>query len=41
MELVKKDKRFSEKGIIGSPKVVNEGVIWGLSFPPDKGGLMT
>jgi 3-hydroxyacyl-CoA dehydrogenase len=37
---VKKGKELLDQGIIDSPKTIDVGMIWGIGFPPDKGGPM-
>jgi 3-hydroxyacyl-CoA dehydrogenase/enoyl-CoA hydratase/3-hydroxybutyryl-CoA epimerase len=39
-EFVKKGKELLDKGIVDSPKTIDVGMIWGIGFPPDKGGPM-
>lgn len=39
-EFVKKGKELLDRGIVDSPKPIDVGMIWGIGFPPDKGGPM-
>jgi len=39
-EFVKTGKHLLDKGIVDSPRVIDVGMIWGVSFPADKGGPM-
>jgi 3-hydroxyacyl-CoA dehydrogenase/enoyl-CoA hydratase/3-hydroxybutyryl-CoA epimerase len=39
-EFVKKGKELLDQGIVDSPKTIDVGMIWGIGFPPDKGGPM-
>jgi len=39
-EFVKKGKELLDRGIVDSPKTIDVGMIWGIGFPPDKGGPM-
>ena len=39
-EFVKKGKGLLDKGIVDSPKTLDVAMIWGIGFPPDKGGPM-
>ena len=39
-EFVKKGKELLDQKIVDSPKTIDVGMIWGIGFPPDKGGPM-
>jgi len=39
-EFVKKGTELLDKGIVDSPKTLDVAMIWGIGFPPDKGGPM-
>jgi len=37
---VEKGKELLEQGVVDSPKAIDVGMIWGVGFPPEKGGPM-
>lgn len=38
--MVEKGKELLDKGVVDSPRTIDTAVIWGMGFPPDKGGPM-
>ncbi len=40
LEFVKKGKELLDMGIVDNPGSIDVAMIWGLGFPPDKGGPM-
>jgi len=39
-EMVKIGQSLLEKGIVNDPRMIDIGMIWGVGFPPDRGGPM-